>query len=177
MAGGRSVSFRVLVVPEDPTYNGYVLSPLIARIMRECGKPNARVTVLSNPKTSGYDNAKTLLVNRILETYSHFDLILFLPDADGKDRSLEFVALEASARGLGARLLCCAAIPEIEVWVLAGHLEKLHLSWAEVRAELDLKESVFEPFLAEYGDPRRASGGRDLLMEGTLRNYKGLTAR
>lgn len=171
------MSFRVLVVPEDPTYNGYILSPLVSRILRECGRTNARVTVLSNPKTSGYDNAKTLLVNQILETYSHFDLILFLPDADGNDRSVEFAALEARARELGAKLLCCAAIPEIEAWVLAGHVEKLERSWAEVRAEPNLKESVFEPFLLEHGDPRRASGGRDLLMEQTLRNYRGLTAR
>jgi hypothetical protein len=171
------VSFKALVVPEDPTYNGYILGPLVTRIMRECGKPNAKVTVLSNPKTSGYEDAKRLLVDRILEAYSHFDLILFLPDADGKDKSAEFALLETGAVGFGVRLFCCAAIPEIEVWLLAGHLAKLDRPWPEIRAEPDVKESVFEPFLAEYGDARRASGGRDLLMEETLRNYQGLTAR
>lgn len=171
------MSFRVLVVPEDPTYNGYILNPLVGRIMRECGKPNARVTVLSSPRTSGYDSAKKLLLDRILETYSHFDLILFLPDADGKDRSAEFTSLEAHAEELGARLVCCAAVPEIEVWVLAGHTDKLQESWAEIRARLDLKESLFEPFLDEHGDLRRASGGRDLLIEETLRNYQGLLSR
>jgi len=145
--------------------------------MKECAKPNAKVTVLSNPKTSGYDDAKALLVNRVLETYSHFGLILFLPDADGKDRGTEFAALEARAVEFGVRLLCCAAIPEVEIWLLAGHLAKLDRPWAEIRAELDLKESVFEPFLAEHGDSRRASGGRDLVMEETLRNYPWLTAR
>ncbi len=168
---------RVLVVPEDPTYNGYILNPLVSRIMRECGRPNAKVTVLSSPKTNGYDSAKALLVDQILETYSHFDLILFLPDADGKDRSAEFDGLEARASELGARLLCCAAIPEIEAWVLAGHVEKLDRSWAEIRAESDVKGSVFEPFLEAHGDSRRASGGRDLLMEETLRSYRGLIAR
>ncbi len=113
----------------------------------------------------------------VKNSYSHFDLILFLPDADGNDKSDEFAALEVRARELGARLLCCAAIPEIEAWVLAGHVENLRISWAEVRAKRDLKESVFEPFLNEHGDSRRASGGRDLLMEETLRNYRGLTAR
>ncbi len=171
------MSFKVLVVPEDPTYNGYILSPLVSRIMEECDKPNAKVTVLTNPKTSGYENAKTLLVNRILETYSHFNLILFLPDADGNDRSAEFAALQARAVEVGASLLCCAAIQEIETWLLAGHLDKLDPSWAEIRADLDVKETVFGPFLAQHGDPRRASGGRDLLMEETLRNYPGLLAR
>lgn len=171
------MSLKVLVVPEDPTYNGYILNPLVSRIMRECGKPNAKVTVLNNPRTTGYEDAKALLLNRILEAYSHFQLILFLPDANDKDKAKEFEALECTATETGVRLVCCAAIPEIEVWLLAGHVEKLNRTWAEVRAEPNVKESVFEPFLAEYGDSRRASGGRDLLMDETLRNYRGLLAR
>jgi len=29
------VSFRVLVIPEDPTYNGYILQPTVERMLAE----------------------------------------------------------------------------------------------------------------------------------------------
>jgi hypothetical protein len=51
------MSFRVLVIPEDPTYNGYILKPLVERMLAEAGKPNARVTLLTNPKLGGYARA------------------------------------------------------------------------------------------------------------------------
>ncbi|MDP8240078.1 MAG: hypothetical protein P9X24_13395 [Candidatus Hatepunaea meridiana] len=171
------MSFRVKVIPEDPTYNGYILQPLVSRIMRACNKPNARVSVLSNPKAKGYEHIKSLLVDQIMDGYSHFDLLLFLPDADGKDRSSEFVRLEDIAEKKGVRLLCCAAKEEIEIWLLAGHQDKLSESWFDIRSDVSVKENVFDPFLAEYGDSRRAGGGRDILIGETLRNYNGLKER
>ena len=80
------MSFRVLVIPEDPTYNGYILKPLVERILTECGKPNAKVTVLTNPKADGYEHAKALLVDEVFQRYRSQSLMLFLPDADGNDR-------------------------------------------------------------------------------------------
>jgi len=65
----------------------------------------------------------------------------------------------------------------VEVWLLAGHVTKLGRPWSEVRADTSVKESVFAPFLSQFGDPRRASGGRDLLMKETLANYQGLLER
>jgi hypothetical protein len=61
------MSFKVLIIPEYPTNNGYILKPLIKRMMKECGKPNAQVDVLSNPRVQGYDNAKTLRSETIFE--------------------------------------------------------------------------------------------------------------
>jgi hypothetical protein len=102
------------------------------------------------------------------------DLLLFLPDADGKDRADEFGVLEAAARNKGVKLLCCAGVQEIEVWCLAGHRDKLSQSWADIRQDVTVKESVFVPFLARHGDARRAGGGRDVLMNETLKNYPAL---
>ena len=42
------MSFRVLVIPEDPTLNGYILKPLAERLLEDAGKPNAKVKVLDN---------------------------------------------------------------------------------------------------------------------------------
>ncbi|MDX1984843.1 MAG: hypothetical protein SFV51_31510 [Bryobacteraceae bacterium] len=74
-------------------------------------------------------------------------------------------------------LLCCAAVQEVEVWLLAGHHDRLGRPWKQVRDEVSLKEHVFYPFLARFGDARRPGGGRDLLMDETLRNFEGILKR
>jgi hypothetical protein len=47
------MSFKVLIIPEDPTNNGYILKPLIKKMMKECGKQNAQVDVLVIPEFKG----------------------------------------------------------------------------------------------------------------------------
>jgi hypothetical protein len=165
------VSYRVLVIPEDPTYNGYILKPLAEHLLAAVGKPQARVTLLTNPKLGGFEEAKAAIRGRLADAYGYFDLWLFLPDAD---RASGLTALENEIAAKGVWLLCCAARPEVEAWLLAGHRDKLSLPWSEVVHHPRLKEEVFEPFLARHGDPRRAGGGRDLLMNETLANYQGL---
>jgi len=176
MAGGSSLSFRALVIPEDPTYNGYILRPIIERILRECGRPNAKVMVLTNPRANGYEHAKGILEG-VFARYRHYNLMLFLPDADGNDRAPEFAHLEGKAAHVGVKLICCAAVQEVETWLLAGHLDKLGKGWGEIRTDVAVKENLFAPFLEEYGDLRRAGGGRDLLIQQTLSNYPGLLER
>ena len=171
------MSFNVLVVPEDPTLNGYILESLIEPILRECGKPNARIDVLRNPRAKGYEHAKSLIEGGLLDRYVHMDLILFLPDADGKDRSPAFEALETQAAQVGVRLICQCAVQEVEVWLLAGHTDKLDRPWQEIRSDTHVKEGGFQPFLARYGDMRQAGGGRKQLMQETLSNYNGLLTR
>lgn len=173
------MSFLVLVIPEDPTYNGYILKPLVSRILAECGKVNAKVEVLTNPKVSGIDHIPTLLPN-IVERYAHFDLLLLLVDADGRDRSRQFERFEAHAAmrlARPVRLICCAAVQEVEAWLLAGHTSKLGRPWSEVRADVSVKENIFAPFLRQFGDPRSPGGGRDMLMKEPLSNYRGLLER
>ena len=171
------MSFRVLVVPEDPTYNGYILKPIAERMLVECGRARASVEVLTSPRVRGYESAKRLLEEQILDRYAHYDLLLFLSDSDGKDRSADFERLEAIARAKGRVLLCCAAVQEVEAWLLAGHLDKLSKGWREIREDVAVKEVVFRPFLVQHGDPRRAGGGRDVLMEEALRSYRGILQR
>ena len=169
------MSCNVLVIPEDPRLNGYILAPLASRLLQECGKTNARVTVLTSPKVSGFEHACGSMP-AIVERYKHFDLLLFLPDADGKgqSRSDVFVRLES---GLGRKLICCAAVQELEAWLLAGHLDKLPVSWRAIRDDISVKENVFVPFLREFGDAGQPGGGRESLMQQTLRNYRGLLER
>ncbi len=165
------MSLRVLVIPEDPTDNGYILKPLVERLLAEIGKPNARVVILTSPRLRGYDHAVRAIQNELPERYGHFDVWLFLPDAD-RARNLE--ALETELRAKEICLLCCAAVPEVEAWLLAGHRDRLKTGWADVQKHPRLKEAVFKPFLGEHGDPRSAGSGREALMRQTLSNYRGL---
>lgn len=166
------MSFRVLVIPEDPTYNGYILQPIVERMLAELGKPKADVTVLTGYKLKGYPQVVKALRGDLVDRYRHFfDLWLFLPDAD---RASNLGPLEAELAEQGVHLFCCAAVPEVEAWLLAGHRDKLSLLWPEVRRHPYLKENVFEPFLAQFGDSRSPGGGRERLVGETLTNYRGL---
>jgi hypothetical protein len=167
------VSLRVLVIPEDPTYNGYILQPLIERMLRELDKPNARVTILTNPKLNGYAHAISAIRGDLADRYGHLDLWLFLPDAD---RASGLAALEEEMAHRGVSLICCAAEPEVEAWLLAGYRDELGIPWPDIREHPRLKEEVFEPFLARFGDARSPGHGRKTLMQRTLSNYRGLLA-
>ena len=168
------MSFDVLIVPEDFTYNGYILGPLVKRMLSECGRPNAIVIPPKGPQPKGYEHAKDLLRTRYFDLYRHMNLLLFLPDADGKDRDAEFRSLEEEAGRQGVRLLCCAAKEEVEIWLLAGHRQRLPQPWQTIRSDTSVKENVFQPFLQEYGDPKAPGGGRDVLMGQTLNGYGAL---
>ncbi len=165
------MSLRVLIVPEDPLNNGYILKPVVMRLLKECGKPKARVTVMENPRCRGYADALRKIRDEVVGSYPHMDLLLFIPDADVAGEGAGLTALEAHASEQGVRLLTCAAQPELEAWVLAGHTDKLQGEWQEIRNHPRLKEAVFAPFLAEHGDSRLPGGGREQLTEQALANF------
>ncbi|MGA3370355.1 MAG: hypothetical protein ABSC48_01195 [Terracidiphilus sp.] len=181
------MSLNVLVVPENPTYNGAILQPLCERMLRECGKTQARIEVMANPRTNGYEHAKSLFPGTILDLYSHKHLVLFLPDSDGKDRGAEFARLEAEFEQEAAaiakpiRLVCCAAVPEVEAWLLAGHEDKWEpdWQWGTMRADRSIKENYFYPLLEKHGrdESRYPDEGRKQLMAAALRNYAGIKQR
>jgi len=181
------MSLNVLVVPENPTYNGSILKPLCAKLFVECGRTQANIEILANPRTNGYEHAKSLFPRTILDLYSHKHFVLFLPDSDGLDRSAEFARLEtdfeqqALSVGKPIRLICCAAVPELEAWLLAGHQDKWEpdWQWATMRADRALKESYFDPFLRKHGQDLAGypDEGRRQFMVVALRNYAGIKQR
>jgi hypothetical protein len=181
------MSLNVLVVPEDPTYNGAILKPLCERLFQECGRPRANIEVMANPRTNGYEDAKRLFPDSILDLYQHKHLVLFLPDSDGKDRSVEFARLEAEFErqavtvASSIRLICCAAVPEAEAWLLAGHEDKWERDWqwGTMRSDRSIKESYFRPFLEKHGREKSSlpDEGRRQLMVEALRNYGGIKQR
>lgn len=166
------MSFRVLVVPEDPIYNGFILQPLVERVIREAGKTSPKVTVLTNPKLSGFEHAKKNL-SAICERYKHFDLVLFLPDRDGKPGRDDSLRELSSSLGKKYPFYAIAAVEEVETWLLAGHKSKLAREWRYVREDPDVKENDFKGFIQIHGDDGPGQG-RERLMKETLNNFRGL---
>lgn len=167
------MSFRVLLIPEDPIWNGYILTPLARVLLKDAGKPNAKTALLTNPRLGGYDRAVRAIRNELPDRYRHFDLWLFFPDADRASPDA-MASLEADLNTRGIPLLCCAAQPEVEIYACVAFRDDLSETWEEVRHHPRLKEDVFPRLLAKHGDRRRPGGGRDLMIEKSLQNLPQL---
>jgi len=163
------VSLKVLVIPEDPTHNGYILKPLVQALLADVGRPHAAVTVLTNPWLGGYDHALRAVRNELRLRYGHWDLWLFMPDAD-RASPAAMTALELELAAQGVNLLCSPAQPEVEIYATVAFREDMPMRWAEARAHTRFKEAVFDPLLAHHGDRRRAGAGRDQMIAQSLRN-------
>ncbi len=167
------MSFKVLVVPEDHTNNGAILEPLVSALLADAGKPRAQVKVLSKPRVQGYDAAKKALRNELLDSWKWMNLWIFMPDADraGDDA---MAALETELADKGVTLLCCPAVPEVEIYAAAAYSAEIDVGWAAARAHSRFKEEIFEPLRQRHGDDRRPFGGRDLMIGESLRNLPRL---
>jgi len=163
------VSFSVLVIPEDPLQNGHILKPLVQAIMRDVGRPNAKVKMLTRPRVRGYDHAVRTIRDALHASYGFMDLWLFFPDADKASRAT-MRNLETHVAAEEITLLCCAAEPEVEIYACAGLRNDMQDTWEEVRRHPRMKENVFDPLLAKHGDPGRPGAGRDLMIARSLGN-------
>ena len=68
------MSFNVLVIPEDPKWNGYILKPLAKKLMESAGKPKARTVVVPKPRLRGYEHARRAIRDELPDSYGFFDL-------------------------------------------------------------------------------------------------------
>ena len=161
------MSFTVLVIPEDPVLDRYILQPLAEAIMGDVGKPSAKVTVLPKPRLNGYDDAVKALRSERLEGYKFMNIWLFFPDAD-RATSKAMEDLEARVAKKGITLLCCVAQPEVEIYACVAFRGDIPGTWKEARHHPRMKEEIFKPLLDKHGDPRRAGAGRDLMITRSL---------
>ena len=163
---------KVLVIPEDPTLDQYILKPLVGRLFTDLGRP-ARIDVLSKPRLRGVDQALSApVLSDIADTFRMIDLFLVLVDRDGNlERPAVAAAREAEHTG---RLFVCLAIEEVEVWMLALHRSTLGVAWTEVRSERNPKERFAAPFLSANAPKLDAGGGRAWAMRELGAGWRGL---
>lgn len=147
----------VLIVPEDFRKDQFVLKPLFSRLLAALGKPRAKVRVCQDPLLGGVDEAlKSERIAEIVERYSgRVQVILLCIDRDGdagRRHRLDQLEDEFDERLLGAE-----AWEEIETWALAGLTLPPDWIWADVRAEVHVKERYFDVLARQ----RRIDGGPD----------------
>lgn len=163
---------KVMVIPEDPVLDQYILKPIVERMFEGLGR-RARVQVLSNPRLRGVAQALDHhLLARVISLYPMFDAFLLMIDRDAVEtREAEAKAREAEHQG---RLFACLAIEEVEVWMLALHRELLDAPWKEIRADRDPKEHHALPLLATLAPRVAVGGGRKRAMEPLGRRWPSL---
>ena len=163
------MSFRVLVIPEDPTNNGYILKPLTKALVADAGKPAAVVKVVDNPRLRGYGGAVHAIRHELADRYAMQDLWLFFPDADlAKPDAMR--RLEKDLAGRQITLFCCIANPEVEIFACVPFREDMSESWDSVRAHPRMKEEIFQPLLDRHGAREQAGGGRKSMIRKSLQH-------
>ncbi len=166
---------RVLVIPEDPTLDQYILKPIIERVLAEAGG-TGRVEVLQNPRMRGATHALNAgIVREIIEDNSMIDLFVLAVDRDC-DRDGNVGLAEARANEHPGKLLSCLAVEEVEVWMLALHRQSLRTPWSEVRSDCDPKERHAEPFLDRMEWSLGVGGGRKRAMRDLAGQWQSLVS-
>ncbi len=162
---------KVLIIPEDPALDRYILKPIVERIFSNLGR-RARVQVLSNPRLRGVAQAiDPHILADIINTYPMVDLFLVMIDRDGVVSRSDIAKSREQEHSC---LLACLAIEEIEVWMLALHQKSLRASFSEIRSEANPKERFAQPFLAEHASRRSPGRGRAWAMRSLRGQWKRL---
>ena len=170
---------NVLIIPEDFRNDQYILKPLFARLFHVLGSASARVRVCQNPLLGGVEEAlKSERLQEITEMYGGMvDVFILCVDRDGNTRRRQRLD-EVEAEFGGARAFAFFAEnawEELETWLLAGLELPPNWRWADVRAEVSVKERFYEVLARERGFGDSPGYGRKVL--GIEAAYKLTTIR
>lgn len=177
------MSFNVLILPEDPVKDGYVLKPIIEAMMRAVGKPQARVVICVDPRFHGTSQALRwqFIQQALSRNAGMFHLYLLCVDRDGDvNRQAVLDSLEIQASGFIGQdrvFLAEHAWQEIEVWLLAGHDLPRKWAWRTIRQEIHPKERYYRPFAEGRGVLDLPAEGRDKLAREAALHYDQIRGR
>ena len=162
---------RVLIIPEDFRNDQYMLKPIFDRLFRSIGRPTARVRVCQDPRLGGIGEAmKSERISEIVNRYEAMtDVFILCVDRDGvAERRRKLDGLE-EAFGNGRVFYAENAWEELETWVLAGLKLPDRWRWADVRAEISVKERYFDVLAKRRRVVDAPGGGRKRLAEEAAR--------
>lgn len=167
---------RVLIIPEDFRYDQYTLKPIFERLLDNLGWSNCKVRVCQDPLLGGIGEAlKPERLQEIVNRYvGMMDIFVLCVDRDGQTGRSERLANIETEFNPVCRFLAENAWEEIETWVLAGLDLPSQWRWADVRAEIHVKEQYFEPLAALRGLSDAPGGGRKALAEQASRNINAI---
>ena len=167
---------NVLIIPEDFRNDQYILKPLFSRFFQSIGKRHVRVDVCRDPLLGGIGEA--LKSERIAEVIGKHggmtDIFILCIDRDGEQgRRQRLNQIEAEFGDIRV-FLAENAWEEIETWILAGLNLPTDWNWSTVRAEVQVKETYFEPLAAQRGLSDALGGGRKHLGEEASRRINAI---
>ena len=169
---------NVLIIPEDFRNDQYILNPLFSRLFRDLGAAAARVRVCQNPLLGGVSEAlKSERLREIADMYGGMvDVFILCVDRDGVvGRRQRLDEVEAEFGGARAFAFFAEnAWEELETWLLAGLVLPSNWRWADVRAEVDVKERFYERLASERGVSDGPGYGRKELGEEAARNLNAI---
>ena len=158
---------NVLVIPEDFRKDQYILKPLLSRLFRTIGASSVRVRVCQDPLLGGIGEALKLeRLREIVQQYEAMtDIFVLCVDRDGvTGRRYRLNEIETEFGDIRP-FFAENAWEEVEIWVLAGLKLPRSWRWADVRAEVHVKERYFEPLVSQRGLSDAPGGGRRSLGE------------
>ena len=162
---------RVLVIPEDFRNDQYILKPIFTRLFRSIGKRRVRVEICLDPLLGGVGEA--LKRERIEEVISKHegmtDIFILCIDRDGDTNRRQRLKQIEKKFGDTRVFLAENAWEEIETWVLAGLDLPPDWTWRTVRSEVQVKETYFEPLVAQLNLSDTPGSGRKPLGENVPR--------
>lgn len=167
---------KVLIIPEDFRKDQYILKPLFRRLLRDLGKPRARVRVCQDPLLGGIDQAlRRERLSEIVDRYrGMIDVFILCVDRDGNIHRRERLDRIEQEAGEAATFLAENAWEELETWVLAGVDLPPDWNWSAVRAEVHVKEAYFDELVRQRGFEDHPGGGRKALGEEAARNVAAI---
>lgn len=166
---------NILIIPEDFLKDQYILKPLFERLVRDLGRP-ATVRVCQDPRLGGIDQAlKLSRLTEILEQYRGMvQLFILCVDRDGnRGRRQRLDQIERELNN-GQNFLAENAWEELETWLLAGLRLPSNWRWADIRAEVEVKERYFDVLAQERGVADTLGGGRKRLGEQASRRIRSI---
>jgi len=167
---------KVLIVPEDPTHDQYILKPIVERIFKDLAR-TARVEVLFDPHLRGVDQTLSReMVREIINDNAMINLFLIVVDRDCNRCRNEERARDRE-REHPDRLIACLAFEEVEVWMLALHPKRIRVPWKSIREDCDPKERYCDPMLDELGRDGPGGGRKKAMRSLTGSNWRGLLKR
>lgn len=167
---------NVLVVPEHPRNDQYILKPLFSRLFSEAGFAAPQVEVCQDPVLGGVNEAlKPERIEKIINRYKGMVKIFILcVDRDGDpSRRARLDSIEKRF-GAGRVFLAENAWEEIETWALAGLVLPKNWKWADVRAEIDVKGRYFDELARKRGVADEPGGGRRTLGREAARSIRDI---
>ena len=167
---------RVLVIPEDSRKDKFILKPLFQSLFRSMGKSRARIRVCEDPVLGGVREAlRSGSISEVIRRQGGMTQIFILcVDRDGEAGRRQRLREMELEFGNARVFLAENAWEELETWVLAGLDLPADWNWQTVRAEVQVKETYFEPLVERRSLSRAPGGGRKLLAEEAARRITSI---